>query len=104
MEDRHAHGRTSVDAGFCFVHSLADPTLCRIMNELVEIVRLSRTSRDVLRFLNVSYAIYEGDPNWVAPLLMDLKKVFTDENPLFQHARMELWVARKAGRDVGRIA
>ena len=74
------------------------------MNQLVEIVRLSRTARDVLRFLNVSYPIYEGDPNWVAPLLMDLKKVFTDENPLFQHARMELWVARKAGRDVGRIA
>ncbi len=74
------------------------------MNQLVEIVRLSRTPPDILRFLNVSYAIYQGDPNWVAPLLMDLKKVFTDENPLFQHARMELWVARKAGRDVGRIA
>lgn len=74
------------------------------MNQLVEIVRLSRTPRNVLRFLNVSYAIYERDPNWVAPLLMDLKKVFTDENPLFQHARMELWVARKGGRDVGRIA
>jgi ribosomal protein S18 acetylase RimI-like enzyme len=35
---------------------------------------------------------------------MDLKKVFTDENPLFEHARMELWIARKQGRDVGRIA
>jgi ribosomal protein S18 acetylase RimI-like enzyme len=74
------------------------------MNEPVEIVRLSRTPGDILRFLNVSYGIYQADPNWVAPLLMDLKKVFTDENPLFQHARMELWVARKGGRDVGRIA
>src|SRR5215467_1799763 len=74
------------------------------MNDQIQIVRLSRTGGDILRFLNVSYPIYQSDPNWVAPLLMDLKKVFTDENPLFQHARMELWVARKAGRDVGRIA
>ena len=74
------------------------------MSNDVEIVRLSRTSKDILRFLKVSYGIYDGDPHWVAPLLMDLKKVFLDENPLFKHARMELWVARKGGRDVGRIA
>ena len=74
------------------------------MSTEVEIVPLPRTSRNVLRFLNVSYEIYGNDPHWVAPLLMDLKKVFTDENPLFEHARMELWVARKQGRDVGRIA
>src|SRR5579862_3163154 len=74
------------------------------MSSDIQVVPLSRNSRDILRFLNVSYEIYGGDPCWVAPLLMDLKKVFTDENPLFQHARMQLWVARKAGRDVGRIA
>jgi len=57
-----------------------------------------------MRFLKVSYPIYANDPNWVAPLLMDLKKVFTNENPLFEHARMQLWVAEQDGRDVGRIA
>lgn len=57
-----------------------------------------------MRFLKVSYGIYEGDANWVAPLLMDLKKVFTRENPLFEHAEIRIWVARKEGRDVGRIA
>jgi hypothetical protein len=74
------------------------------MSSDIQVVPLSRNSRDILRFLNVSYEIYRRDPYWVAPLLMDLKKVFTDENPLFQHARMQLWVARKGGRDVGRIA
>jgi GNAT superfamily N-acetyltransferase len=74
------------------------------MADSIEIVPLTRGSRDVLRFLRVSYHIYEGDPNWVAPLLSDLKRVFTDENPLFQHARMGLWIARRAGVDVGRIA
>jgi hypothetical protein len=74
------------------------------MSNDTQILTLSRSSRDILRFLNVSYGIYRTDPNWVAPLLMDLKKVFTDENPLFQHAQMQLWIARKEGRDVGRIA
>ena len=70
----------------------------------MKLVELTRSRRDVGRFLQVPYAIYEGDPNWVAPLLDDLKKVFTDANPLFQHAEMKLWVAVRDGRDVGRIA
>src|SRR5439155_2532839 len=70
----------------------------------VEIVPLSRQPKDVHRFLQVSYGIYRHDPLWVAPLLMDLKKVFSDRNPLFQHAEMNLWVATCQGRDVGRIA
>ncbi len=74
------------------------------MNDDIQIVPLSRTSRDVLRFLKVSYGIYRDDPHWVAPLLMDLQKVFTDANPLFAHALMQLWVATRRGRDVGRIA
>lgn len=74
------------------------------MSNDLQIVPLSRRPREVLRFLKVSYGIYEGDPNWVAPLLMDLKKVFTDANPLFEHAVMQLWVAARGGRDVGRIA
>ena len=54
--------------------------------------------------MQVSYAIYRDDPFWIAPLLMDIKKVFSDRNPFFQHAEMSLWVATAGGRDVGRIA
>ncbi|MGO8927227.1 MAG: N-acetyltransferase family protein [Limisphaerales bacterium] len=74
------------------------------MSTDIQIVPLSRNARDVMRFLNVSYRIYRDDPHWVAPLLMDLKKVFTDANPLFEHAVMQLWVATRNGQDVGRIA
>ena len=70
----------------------------------IELVSLPRDPRSVLRFLKVSYGIYRDDPNWVAPLLIDLKKVFTDENPLFEHAEVALWVATRDGSDVGRIA
>jgi GNAT superfamily N-acetyltransferase len=74
------------------------------MSHKLQIVACSRSPREVSRFLNVSYGIYNGDPHWVAPLLLDLKKVFTEANPLFQHAEMQLWIARRDGRDVGRIA
>lgn len=74
------------------------------MSNSLQIDALTRSSRDVSRFLQLGYAIYDRDPHWVAPLLMDLKKVFTDANPLFDHAEMALWVARRDGRDVGRIA
>jgi GNAT superfamily N-acetyltransferase len=73
------------------------------MSELA-VVPLSRTGAHIRRFLRVSYGIYRDDPLWVAPLLADLKKVFADANPLFEHAEMQLWVASQDGRDVGRIA
>jgi len=73
------------------------------MSELM-VVPLSRSSVHIRRFLRVSYHIYRDDPHWVAPLLTDLKKVFTDANPLFEHAEMQLWVAVQGGREVGRIA
>ncbi len=57
-----------------------------------------------MRFLRVPYGIYGNDPNWVAPLLVDVKQVFSDANPLFSHAVMQLWIAVRNGRDVGRIA
>jgi hypothetical protein len=69
-----------------------------------QIIELARDGRGVSRFLRVPYSIYHGDPNWVAPLLADLKKVFRDVNPLFEHAEMKLWVATRDGKDVGRIA
>ncbi len=74
------------------------------MENNIEILSLPRAPRNVLRFLKVSYRVYDGDPLWVAPLLSDLKRVFTDENPLMRHAELALWVAVRGGRDVGRIA
>ena len=33
-----------------------------------------------------------------------MAKVFQDENPFFRHGEMQLFVARRDGRDVGRVA
>lgn len=74
------------------------------MSNETEILPLDRTKGNVRRFLQVPYAIYANDPHWVAPLLMDVEKVFARANPLFEHADIQLWVVRRDGRDVGRIA
>lgn len=70
----------------------------------IEIVPLSRRTKDVERFLKVSCGIYQDNPHWVAPLWVELKRVFSEANPLFEHAQMQLWAASREGNDVGRIA
>ena len=70
----------------------------------IEIVPITRSKRDLHRFFDVADRIYKNDPFWVPPLRDDLAKVFVDANPFFQHAEMQLFIARKNGLDVGRIA
>ena len=74
------------------------------MGSALQIVRLERRPRDIERFLRLAHSIYRGDPHWVAPLELDLGQILGPTNPLFGHADMQLWVARREGRDVGRIA
>ncbi|MCZ7635232.1 MAG: hypothetical protein M5U12_03750 [Verrucomicrobia bacterium] len=67
------------------------------MSASIEIQPVARSRAGIRRFLEVPYRIYADDPRWVAPLLYDLSKVFTAANPLFEHAEMQLWVARREG-------
>ena len=62
------------------------------------------TRKQLDEFLELPYRIYAGDPNWVAPLLME-RRDFLDpkKNPFFKHAATELFLARKDGALVGRI-
>ncbi|MDH3297258.1 MAG: N-acetyltransferase [Gemmatimonadota bacterium] len=60
-----------------------------------------RTFKD---FLRLPYRIYAGDPNWVAPLLRDVKTMFDrDAHPFHLHSEVEPFVAYRDGRAVGRI-
>jgi GNAT superfamily N-acetyltransferase len=74
------------------------------MSSECQLVKVRRQAGDIDRFLRLSYTVYEHDPSWVAPLLVDLKQLLSDRNPFFQHAEMELWMVTQEGRDVGRIA
>jgi GNAT superfamily N-acetyltransferase len=70
----------------------------------VSIEPISRSKRDLHRFFDVADRIYREDPNWVPPLRGDVAKVFSEKNPFFRHAEIELFLARRDGRDAGRIA
>jgi len=56
------------------------------------------------RFLKLPWTIYQDDPAWVPPLMMDLEHQLDPENPYFAHARMQSWIAYRGTRAVGRIS
>lgn len=74
------------------------------MSGEVRIIPLARKGRELERFLVQSDRIYHADPLYVAPLLLDMRDQFSDRNPFFAHAEMQLFVAERDGQDVGRIA
>ena len=64
------------------------------------------TSRAQLdRFIRLPNRLNAGDPNYVAPLLMERRQALSPKgNPYFEHAEVQFWLARRSGRDVGRIS
>ena len=57
------------------------------------------------RFIRLPHALFRGDPAWVPPLLMERRDALSPEkNPWFRHAEAAFWIARRSGRDVGRIS
>jgi hypothetical protein len=73
------------------------------MNEIV--IQPVRTSADRNRFIKFLWKIYEGNPYWVPPLLMDRRKLMdTKKNPFYAHADVEFYSAIRNGEMVGRIA
>lgn len=56
-------------------------------------------------FIRLPYTLYRGDPNWVPPLEME-RRDFLDprKSPFFEFAEVELFLARREGEVVGRIA
>jgi hypothetical protein len=58
---------------------------------------------DVRPFLDVVDDIYRTDPQYVRPLDMMLKDVFSRKNPFFEHAEGTCFVAYKNGQCVGRL-
>jgi GNAT superfamily N-acetyltransferase len=60
--------------------------------------------RDLRRFIRLPFELYRNEPNWVAPLLMDLRnRLDPAKNPFFSHAEAQYFLAWRDGRVVGRI-
>lgn len=63
------------------------------------------SKKDLKEFIRFPWKIYKDDPNWVPPLIMDMKeKLNQKKNPFFEHAKMDLFLAYKENEIVGRIA
>ncbi|HEX7487707.1 MAG TPA: N-acetyltransferase, partial [Anaeromyxobacteraceae bacterium] len=73
-------------------------------SEAVEVTRVA-DGLEKDRFIKFPWRIYENDLHWVPPLLME-RHEFLDprKNPFYLHADVELFVARRGGDIVGRIA
>jgi len=70
----------------------------------VEVIPVS-TPAELDRFVKLPFSLYAADPSFVPPLLMERHEALTPKkNPFFQHAETQFWLARRDGRDVGRIS
>jgi len=61
-------------------------------------------ARGILTFVKFPFKLYRGDPNWVPPFIEERRDFFDPKkNPFYQHARYQLFLARRGGELVGTI-
>jgi GNAT superfamily N-acetyltransferase len=66
-------------------------------------VRPVRASGDRRRFIDLPYRVYRGDSHWIAPLRLAQKDILnTKRHPFYKTSDVELFLARRDGRVVGR--
>jgi GNAT superfamily N-acetyltransferase len=67
--------------------------------------RRVRTGKDLRTFLRFPWKVYAGDPNWVPPLVAEVrKKLDPGKNPFFLHGEAACFLACGADGPAGRIA
>ena len=60
---------------------------------------------DFNAFVDLAYRLNRSDPNWVPPLRSEVTELLTPgKNPFFEHAAMQLFLARRGDAVVGRIS
>lgn len=69
------------------------------------VVRPIQLPKEAARFVKTWWPIYEGDPQWVPPLIFERKEFFDPKkNPYFKVARVQCFLAERDGTAVGTIA
>ena len=68
-------------------------------------VRTVSSKKDLMQFIKLPWKIYQNDPHWVPPLILDRKNLLDKKkNPFYTHAEMEMFLAYKNDELIGRIA
>jgi hypothetical protein len=74
------------------------------MNNDIHVAEV-RTQRDLRHFLDLPERIYAHDPNWIAPLRRETRKLLDRRgNPFFDHGEACFWLAWRGATPVGRIS
>ena len=74
------------------------------MSQSVSVIPV-RSKAERKAFLDLPFALYRDDPNWVAPLYLErYEHLDPKKNPYFRHAAAELFLAQRGGKTVGRIS
>jgi hypothetical protein len=61
--------------------------------------------RDVRQFIDFAFALYRDCPEWVPPILPEMKLVMDcKKHPFYQHSAADFFVAESEGDTLGRIA
>jgi len=57
------------------------------------------------QFIQFAWKLYEGDPNWIPPLLMDYRRLLNYRaHPFYEEAQIQTFLATRGGQVCGRIA
>ncbi len=55
-------------------------------------------------FIGLLWPLYQDDPMWVPPLILERRSQLAPNNPYFEHATYNSWIAYRDGKPVGRIS
>jgi len=69
----------------------------------IKIVEVTNNKKGMKDFINVQYAVYKNDENWVPPLRLERKMFFGKKNPFYEHAEVAFFVAYRDENPVGRV-
>ena len=60
---------------------------------------------DLAAFIDLPFRLYANDPHWVPPLKGEVRELLNPrKNPFFEHADVQLFLARRGSQVVGRIS
>jgi hypothetical protein len=73
---------------------------------VVEIIQVDpKDKKQVRTFSHFPFSIYQGNPNWVPPILIDVENSMNPQkHPFYDHSDADFFLARVGGEVVGRLA
>lgn len=74
------------------------------MSEFIKVEAVA-SKQQQQEFLQLPWFLYEEDPNWIPPLLSNIKELLNYKpHPFYQKSQIQTFLARRDGKVVGRIA